>query len=55
LGFWIFAGAFKKELLKVKSVVSESESAETLIQAILKTLSRKEKEALALILEHKSN
>lgn len=58
LGFgvsWIYARAINKEYQKVQAVISETESAEALLQAKLKTLSRKEREVLALILEHKTN
>ncbi len=45
----------KKDYQKVKAIVSKTELAEAAVQAKLKTLSRKEKEVLALILENKSN
>lgn len=58
LGFgvsWIYTGAINKEYKKVKAVLSESKSAEAAIQGKLKTLSRKEREVLHLILQGKSN
>lgn len=58
LGFgisWIYAGAINKEYQKVKAVVSKTETAEAILQAKLKTLSRKEQEVLSLILEKKNN
>lgn len=58
LGFgvsWIYTNAINKEYQKVQSVVSKTETSEALLQAKLKTLSRKEQEVLALILEQKNN
>lgn len=58
LGFgvsWIYTNAINKEYQKVQSIVSKAETSEALIQAKLKTLSRKEQEVLALILEQKNN
>jgi DNA-binding CsgD family transcriptional regulator len=58
LGFgvsWIYTNAINREYQKVQSVVSKTETSEALLQAKLKTLSRKEQEVLALILDHKNN
>lgn len=58
LGFgvsWVYTASINKEYQKVQAVVSKSETSEALLQAKLKTLSRKEKEVLALILDHKNN
>lgn len=58
LGFgisWIYAGAINKEYKKVKAIVSETDAAQAALQAKLKTLSRKEREVLNLILQSKSN
>lgn len=58
LGFgvsWIYTNAINKEYQKVQSIVSKTETSEALLQAKLKTLSRKEQEVLALILDHKNN
>ncbi len=58
LGFgvsWIYTNAINKEYQKVQAVVSKTETSEALLQAKLKTLSRKEQEVLALILEQKNN
>ncbi|RPA69084.1 LuxR family transcriptional regulator [Cyclobacteriaceae bacterium YHN15] len=58
LGFgisWVYAGEINKKYLKVKSIVSKTETAEAHLQSKLKTLSRKEQEVLSLILERKNN
>ena len=58
LGFgvsWIYTRAINKEYQKVQAVVSKTETSEAIFQARLKTLSRKEKEVLASILEQKTN
>lgn len=58
LGFvvsWIYTNAINKEYEKVQSIITKTETSEALLQAKLKTLSRKEQEVLALILEQKNN
>ncbi|MFC0654615.1 response regulator transcription factor [Mongoliitalea lutea] len=58
LGFsvsWIYAGAINKEYQKAQAVISETETKEAILQAKLKTLSRKEREVLNLNLQHKNN
>lgn len=58
LGFgvsWIYTNAINKAFQKVQAVVQETETADALLQAKLKTLSRKEQEVLSRILQCKSN
>lgn len=52
---WIYAGAIHKQFKKIQALVSETATAEALLQAKLKTLSRKEQEVLKLILARKTN
>jgi len=58
LGFgvsWFYAGAINKQYQKAKALVSETDTAEVIKQAKIKTLSRKEREVLNLILQRKNN
>lgn len=58
LGFgisWVYAGAINKHYQKVQAVVLKTETEEALLHAKVKTLSRKEREVLDLILRRKSN
>ncbi len=58
LGFgvsWFYTATINREYLKVQEVVSKTETSEALLQAKLKTLSRKENEVLSLILAKKNN
>ena len=48
-------GTINKEYRKVKAVLSETETSQAALQTKLKTLSRKEREVLHLILLGKSN
>ncbi len=58
LGFsisWVYAGAINKEYKKSEAVVTETDAAQTVLQAKLTSLSRKEREVLQHILQSKSN
>lgn len=52
---WVHIFRINKAYQKVKAIVSETETSEAILQAKLKTLSRKEREVLALILEENTN
>lgn len=52
---WVYTASINKEYQKVQAVVSKAETSKALLQAKLKTLSRKEQEVLALILAQKNN
>jgi DNA-binding CsgD family transcriptional regulator len=58
LGFgisWVYAGAINKEYKKVKAEIDDSDQEVLQLQAKLKTLSRKERQVLNLILQGKNN
>lgn len=58
LGFgvsWVYTATINKEYLRAEALVSKTQTSEALLQAKLKTLSRKEQEVLVLILELKNN
>ncbi|GAB2613491.1 response regulator transcription factor [Belliella aquatica] len=58
LGFgisWVYAGVINKEYKKVKAEIDDSDQEVLQLQSKLKTLSRKEREVLNLILQSKSN
>jgi DNA-binding CsgD family transcriptional regulator/uncharacterized membrane protein (DUF485 family) len=52
---WIYVGAINMEYKKVKAAVIEIDTVHTAQQAKLRTLSRKERQVLNLILEGKNN
>jgi DNA-binding CsgD family transcriptional regulator len=52
---WIYTFHINKAYQKVQAVVAETETSEAILQAKLKTLSRKEREVLNLILADKTN
>ncbi|WP_194775552.1 response regulator transcription factor [Pararhodonellum marinum] len=53
--FWIYARSIHRAYQKATASQSKTNLAEAALQAKLKTLSRKEKEVLQLILQNKSN
>jgi DNA-binding CsgD family transcriptional regulator len=58
LGFgisWVYAGAINKEYKKVKAEIDDSDQEVLQLKAKLKTLSRKERQVLNLILQGKNN
>ncbi|MCH7413794.1 helix-turn-helix transcriptional regulator [Belliella sp. R4-6] len=52
---WIYAGAINKNYLVAKAELEDEDTEILALQEKLKTLSRKEKEVLNLILQNKSN